>query len=68
MKRNIRKTPKSYVMWAVYNWGIIRDVYRTRREALEWCRSEAEYYASSDHKRCDWRDMWEIHKVQVTKI
>lgn len=64
--RDVRSNPKSHQMWAVYNWGIFWSTFRTRRDALEYVRDYTfrHCYGKKEQK---WQEMFEIHKVLVTK-
>jgi hypothetical protein len=42
-KRQEQPGPKPFIGWALYNWGIPRGVYTTRRQAIEdACTSSGE--------------------------
>ena len=44
-------------LWAVTNYGMLRTVERTRKDAIAWARRQA----------LDWRLYYEIRRVTVTE-
>jgi hypothetical protein len=51
----------SEIVWAVYNWGLLVNVFHRRKYALKYavenCPSDSQ-----------WEDLYEIRKVRVRPI
>lgn len=61
MKPDRRANPLPYTCWGLFNWGIPRGVYRTRRLAFK--AAETSLGRPGD----DWRKYFEVHRVMVQK-
>lgn len=48
--------------WLVCNWGTVWDIFKSRRDALEFARRTA---AENGYTRETWQELFEIHKVRV---
>jgi hypothetical protein len=58
----VRSNPRIQKAYATYNMGILRDIHRTRRQAIE----ELERQCGEPWVKC--KRYMEIHKVIVSKI
>lgn len=57
---------KSYpYVWVVSKWGYLREVFRSRRDALEYCRHEA---SQNGYTRETWQELYEIRKATLTEL
>lgn len=59
-KKPTQPGPKPFIGWALYNWGIARGAFTSRRQAVE----SAENSSGKPWKEC--REYFRIAKVRVT--
>ena len=54
--------PKPYIEWGLFNWGLPRGVYRTRRTAIEAAQNKS----GEPWRKC--RKYFMVRKVKVTPV